>query len=121
MKVKNNGPKLIWYQAINLIRVTEDVEVEIIDVKLFDRLEYAEKFSNVWHLKEGLAAKVEDLEATGSAQVGLSRELAAAQQEIGALEEALQIEKCWYAKSHSRLNTSRWQLVTAEQTVIEQL
>jgi len=93
MKVINDGAGVVSDQAINWIRATENIRVEIIDAKLSESREQAETFAKICDLNESLPAKVKDLEATEPVQHSLSRELAAAQQEIEELEEDLQIEK----------------------------
>ena len=93
MKIIDDGPGVLSDQAINWIRATEDVQLEIIDANLSESLEQAEKFAKICDLNESLAAKVKDLEATEPVRDGPSRELAAAQREIEELEEKLQIEK----------------------------
>jgi len=82
MKVINDGPELFSGQAINWIRVTEVVQLEINDANLSECHERAEKFAKICNLNESLAAKPKDLEADEPVQDGPSRELAAAQQEI---------------------------------------
>jgi hypothetical protein len=93
MKIIDDSPGVMSDQAINWIRATEDVQLEIIDANLSESLEQAEKFPKICDLNESLAAKVKDLEATEPVQDGPSRELAAAQREIEKLEAELQIEK----------------------------
>jgi len=104
MKVIDNGPRLLSDQAIDWIRATEDVQLEIIDANLSESLEQAEKFAKLCDLNEILAANVKDLEATGPVQEGPTRELADAQQELKQLEEELQIEKGRSAKLERRLD-----------------
>jgi hypothetical protein len=64
MKIIDAGPGVLSNQAINWIRATEDVQLEIIDANLSESLEQAEKFAKICDLNESLAAKVKDLEAT---------------------------------------------------------
>jgi len=85
-------------KAINWIRATEDVQLEIIIANLSERVEPAEKFAKICDLNESLAAKVKDFEATEPVQDYPARELAAAQQDIEELVEELQIEKRRSAK-----------------------
>jgi len=91
MKVIDDSPGLLSDQAVNWIRPTEDVQLVIIDANLSGSLEQAEKFAKLCDLHESLAAKVNDLDATGPIQEGPSRELADARQQIEELEEELQI------------------------------
>jgi hypothetical protein len=93
MKIIDDGPGVLSDQAINWIRATEDVQLEIINANLSESLEQAEKFAKICDLNKSLAAKVKDLEETEPVRDGLSRELAAAQREIEELEEELQVEK----------------------------
>jgi hypothetical protein len=100
-KVIDDGPEHLLDQAINWIKATEDVQLEIINAGLSESLEQAEKFSKVCELNESLAAKVKELEAAESVQ-GPNKELAAAHQEIDELEEELRIEKRWRNASRNR-------------------
>jgi len=121
MKIIDDGPGVSSDQAINWIRVTEDVQLEIIDSNLSESLKQAEKFAKICDLKESLATKVKDLEATEPVRHGPSRELAAAQREIEELEEELQLEKRRSAKLERRLNKCKSEPETTEQTDIAQL
>ena len=121
MKIIDDGPGVLSDQAINWIRATEDVQLEIIDANLSESLEQAEKFAKICDLNESLAAKVKDLEATEPVRDGPSRELAAAQREIEELEEELQIEKRRSAKLERRLDKCKSEPETTEQTDIAQL
>jgi hypothetical protein len=47
IKVIDNGPGHLSDQAMNWIRATEDVQLEIIDANLSENLERAEKFSKI--------------------------------------------------------------------------
>jgi len=93
LKIIDDGHGVLSDQAINWIRATEDVQLEIIDATLAKSLEQAEIFAKICDLNESLAAKVKDLEATEPVRDGPSRESADAQREIDELEEELQIEK----------------------------
>ena len=93
MKIIDDGPGVLSDQAINWIRATEDIQLEIIDVDLSKSLEQTEKFAKICDLNESLAAKVKNLEATEPVRDGPGRELVAAQRAIEELEEELQIEK----------------------------
>jgi hypothetical protein len=86
MKIIDDGPGVLSDQAINWIRATEDVQLEIIDANLSESLEQAEKFPNTCDLNEGLAVKDKDIEANGPVRPGPSRELVAAQREIEELK-----------------------------------
>jgi len=121
MKVIDNGPGHLSDQAINWIRATEDVQLEIINAHLSESLGQAKKFAKICDLNESLAAKVKDLEATEPVQDRPSRELAAAQQEIEELEEELQIEKRRSAKLERRLDKCKSELETTEHPDIAQL
>jgi predicted RNase H-like nuclease (RuvC/YqgF family) len=121
MKVIENGPGHLSDQAINWIRATEDVQLEIIDANLSESLEEAEKFAKICDHNESLAAKVKVLEDTEPVQDGPSRELAAAQQEIEELEEELQIKKHRSAKLERRLDKCRSEQESTEQTAIAHL
>jgi len=121
MKVIDDGPGPLSDQAINRIRATEDVQLEIIDANLYKSHEQAEKFAMICDLNESLTAKVKDLEDTEPVQDGPSRELAAAKQEIKELNKELQIEKRRSAKLESRLSKCKTEPETAEQTDIAQL
>jgi len=79
MKIIDDGPRVFSDQAINWIRATEDLHLEIIGANLSESLEQAKKFAMICDLNESLAAKVKDLEVTEPARDGSSRELAAAQ------------------------------------------
>jgi len=74
MKIIDDGPGVLSDQAINWIRATEAVQLEIIDANLSKSLEQAEKFAKICDLNESLAAKVKDLEATELVRDGPSRE-----------------------------------------------
>jgi len=116
MKVIVDGPRLLSDQAINWIRATEDIQLEMIDANLCENLEDAEKFAKTCDLNESLAAKVKDLEDAEPIQDSPSRELAAAQQEIEELEEELQIEKCRSAKLERQLDKWKSKPETTEET-----
>jgi hypothetical protein len=60
MKIIDDAPRLLSDQAINRIRATEDVQLEIIDANLSESLKQAEKFAKTCHLNVSLAAKVKD-------------------------------------------------------------
>jgi len=64
MKIIDNSPGVLSDQAINWIRATEDVQLEIIDANLSESLEQAEKFVKICNLNGSFAPKVKDLEAT---------------------------------------------------------
>jgi len=64
MKIIDDGPGVLSDQAINWIRATEDVQLEIIDANISESLEQAEKFAKICDLNASLAAIVKDLEAT---------------------------------------------------------
>jgi hypothetical protein len=68
-----------------------------------------------------LAAKVKDLKATGPVQEGLSRELAAAQEEDEELEKKLKIKKSRSAKLERWLDKCCPEPESTEQTGIAQL
>jgi len=121
MKIIDDGPGVLSDQAINWIRATEDVQLEIIDDDHSESLEQAMKFTNICDLTESLATKVKDLEVTKPIQDGPSRELAAAQQEIQELEEELQIEKHQSDKLERQLDKCKSEPETTEQTDIAQL
>jgi len=78
MKIIDDGPGVLSYQAIDWIRATEDVQLEILDANLSESLEQAEKFTKICNLNESLPVKVKDMEATEPIRDGPSRELAAA-------------------------------------------
>jgi len=121
MKIIDDGPGVLSDQAINWIRVTEDVQLEIIDANLSESLEQGEKLAKMCDLNESLAAKVKDLEATEPVRDGPSRELPAAPREIEELEAELQIEKRRSAKLDRRLDKCKSEPETTEQTDIAQL
>ena len=56
LKVISNGPGVLSDQAIDRIRATEDVPLEIIDANLSVILEQAEKFAKIHDLNESWAA-----------------------------------------------------------------
>jgi hypothetical protein len=58
MKIIDDGPGVLSEQAINWIRATKDVQLEIIDANLSESLEKAEKFAKIRDLNKSLAAKV---------------------------------------------------------------
>ena len=64
MKIINDVPGVLSNKAINWIRATEDFQMEIIDANLSESLEQGEKFAKICDLKESLAVKATDLEAT---------------------------------------------------------
>jgi hypothetical protein len=120
-KIIDDGPGHLSDQAINWIKATEDVQLEIIDAGLSESLEQAEKFSKVCELNESLAAKVKELEAAEPVQ-GPNKELAAAHQEIDELEEELRIEKRRTAKLERRLEKCKSEPEhTADHTAVAQL
>ncbi|KAF8247975.1 hypothetical protein K440DRAFT_643414 [Wilcoxina mikolae CBS 423.85] len=90
-KIIADGPGPLSDQAVNRIRATEEVQVEMINSGLSESLEQAEKFAQIHNLNKYLAAQVKDLEAAERIQ-DVNKELAAAHQEIEELEEELQIE-----------------------------
>jgi hypothetical protein len=65
MKVIDDGPGLLSDKAINWIWAMENVQLEIIDANLSEIPEQPEKFAKICNLNESLAARVNDLEATG--------------------------------------------------------
>jgi len=87
MKIIDDSPGVLSHQAINWIRATEDVQLEIIDGNLSESVEQAEKFTKICDVKESLAAEVKDWEATEPVRDGPSREIEAAKREIEELEE----------------------------------
>ena len=121
MKVIDDAPRFLSDQAINGIRATENVHLDIIDANLPESLEKAEKFAKICDLNGNLGAKVKEMEATGPVQEGPSRELAAAQQEIQELEEELQIKKRWSAKLDTWLDKFQSEPEKKKETVIAQL
>jgi len=121
MKIIDDSPGVLSDQAMNWIRATEDIQLEIIDANLSDSLEQAEKFTKICDLNQSLAARVKDLEATEPVRDGPRRELATAQREIEELEEQLQIDKRRSAKLERRLDTCKSEPETTEQTDIAQL
>jgi hypothetical protein len=56
-KIIDDGPGHLSDQAINWIKATEDVQLEIIDAGLSESLKRAEKFAKICDLNESLAAK----------------------------------------------------------------
>jgi len=120
MKIINDGPDVLLDQAINWIRATEDVQLEIIEANLSESLEQAEKFATICHINKSFAAKVTDLEATEPVRDGLSRELEATQRELEELEEELPIEKRRSDKWERRLDRCKSEPETTEQTDIAQ-
>jgi len=121
MKIIDDSPGVLSDQAINWIRATEDIQLQIIDANLSESLEQAEKFIKIFDLNENLAAKVKDLEATEPVRDGPSRELATAQWEFEDLEEELQILKRRSVKLERRLDKCKSEPETIEQTDIAQL
>jgi hypothetical protein len=121
MKIIDNGPGVWSFKAINLIRATEDIQLEITDANLSESLEQAEKFAKICDLNESLAPKVKDLEATEPVRDSPSRELGAAHQDIEELEEELQIKKRQSAKLERLLDKCKSEAVTTEQSDIAQL
>jgi len=121
MKIIDDGPGVLSDQAINWIRATEDIQLEIIDPNLSESYEQSEKFATICDLNESLAATVEDLEATEPVQDGPSRQSVAAQQDIEELEAELQIEKHRSAKLERWLGKCKLEPETTEQTDIAQL
>ena len=87
MKIIDDSPGVLSDQAINWIRATEDVQLEIIDANLSESLEQAEKFAKICNLNESLSAKVEDLEVSEPFRDGPSWASAAAQLNNEQLEE----------------------------------
>jgi len=114
MKDINDRPGVLSDQAINWIRATEDIQLEITDANLSESLEQAEKFAKICDLNESFTSKVKDLEATEPFQDGPRRELAATQQEIEELEDELQIVKHQSAKFERRLDTCKSELESIE-------
>jgi len=98
MKVIENGPGLLSDQAINWIRATVDVQLEIINANLSENHKQSEKFAKICDLHASWAAKVKNFEAAEPIQDGLSKEWAAAHIEIEKSEEELRIKKCCSAK-----------------------
>jgi len=121
MKLIDESPGVLSNQALNGIRATEEVQSEIIDANLSERLEPAEKIAKICDVNEWLAAKVKDLEATEPVQDGPSRDLVAAQREIEELDGELQIEKRRSAKLERQLDKCYLEPETTEQTDIAQL
>ena len=121
MKVIDGSPGHLPDQAINWIRATEDVQLEVMDANLSERVEQAKKFAKICDLNESLAAKVRDLEGTEPFQVGPSREFAATRQEIEQLEEELHIEKRRSAMLERRLDKCKSEAEKTEQTDNAQL
>ena len=119
--VIDDVPGLLSAQAINQMRATEDIQLEINDANLSECLEEVEKVAKICDLNESLAVEVKDLEATASVQDGPSRELAAAQQEIEELEEEIQVEKHRSAKSERPLDKCKLEPETTKQTDVAQL
>jgi len=117
----HDGTGVLSDQAINSIRATEDVQLEIIDANLSESLEHAEKFAKFCDLNESLAAKVKNLEATVPVRNGPSREFAAAQQDIEELAEELHIKKGRSALVERWLDKCKSEPETTEQTDITQL
>jgi len=62
MNIIDDSPGVLSDQAINWIRATEDVQLEIIDANLSESLEHAEEFAKICDLNESLATEVRDLE-----------------------------------------------------------
>ncbi|KAF8246992.1 hypothetical protein K440DRAFT_644312 [Wilcoxina mikolae CBS 423.85] len=87
-KIIAEGPAPLSDQAINWIKATEDVQLEIIDADLSESLKQVEIFAKICDLNECSAAKVKDLEAAEPVQ-DTNNELAAAHQDIDELEEEL--------------------------------
>jgi predicted RNase H-like nuclease (RuvC/YqgF family) len=121
MKVIDDSPGVLPDQAMNGIWATEEVELEIIDAYLSERVEPAEQFGRICDMNESLSAKGKDLEATEPVRDGPSRELAASQQDIETFEDKLQIEKCRFDMLGRRLNKCKSELEPTEQTDIAQL
>jgi len=121
MKIIDDGPGVLSDQAINWIKATEDVQLEIIDATHSESLEQTTKFAKICDLNQSLATEVKDLEVTEPIQDGPSRELGAAQQEILELEEELQIEKHQSDKLEILLDKCKSEPETTEQTDIAQL
>jgi hypothetical protein len=99
----------------------EDVQLEIIDTTLSERLEEGNIFANISNLNENLSTRVKGLEATELVQDGPSKELAATLQEPVELEEELQIEKSRFAKLARRLHKCKSEPETMEDTDISWL
>jgi len=94
----DDSPGVLSDEAINWIRATEDIQLEMTDANPSESIEQAEKIAIIWNLNESLAGKVKDLVGTEPVRDGLSGESAAAQQEIEEFEDELQIEKHRSAK-----------------------
>jgi len=73
MKVMDDGPGVLSDQAINSIRGTENVQLEIIEDNPFKSLEQAEKFAKIYDLNKFLASEFKDLEAAEPVRDGPSR------------------------------------------------
>jgi hypothetical protein len=87
MMIIDHGPGVISDPAINWIKATEDVQLEIIDGKVSERHEQSEIFANICNINESWAAEIKDVDATEPFRDGPNMKLAAAQRDIGQLEE----------------------------------
>jgi len=104
MNIIDDGPEHFSEQAINLIRATEDVWLEIMDVHHAESFEQAKNFGNSCILNKRIAAEVKDLGAAVPVWDGVSKIIGAAHKEIELLEEVLWIEKRCSVKWESRRN-----------------
>jgi len=114
LKITDDGPGVWSDQAIDWIRATEDVQLEIIDGNLSELLEHAKKCAKICDLNESLATMVQSLEGTEPVRCALSRELAAAQRDIEEMQEELQIENRQSAKLEGLLDTCKSETETKE-------
>ena len=119
MTIIDDGPGVLSDHAINWIRATEDVQLEIFDANLSESLEQAEIFGKICDLNESLAAKVKDLEATEPVRDGLSKKSEATQREIDEFDKELQIEKCRSAKLERWLDKCKSELTDIAQPRLE--
>jgi hypothetical protein len=76
IKAIDGSPGLWSAQAINCIRATEDVQLEIIDGNLPSTLEHADMIAKICVLNESWAAYVTEMVATELVQDGPTREFA---------------------------------------------
>jgi len=117
----DNSLGLLSDQAINWMRVREDIHLEIIDATITESLHELGIFTTISDLNKSLSATVNFLKITEPIQDDSSKKLVATQYEPEELEEDLWLQNHHSTKLERGLDKSKSEPEILEQTDIAQL